>query len=150
MAAVEKLLNELANLLNADGLNYVVSLRLYQLPYAPGARPEQYIAQALGPAVVVGGSSPATGSDILAEVEDALRHAGNHGYGPSPVTLCSVEFNELLRRVLSDIEQTVSAATVTTKISLKEGHPDVPVFWDFGFVLAGPHGAQVIIGSSSD
>lgn len=146
--ADEKMLNELAGLL--DGLNYVVFLRLYCMPFLPGAGPEHYIAQALGPAAVIGGSSPATGQEVLAEVEEALRHTGERAYGPRPSTLRSKKFKELLSRVLSYIEQAVAGATLIEKFWLKEGHPDYPVFWDFAFVIAGPTGAEVFIGSSSD
>jgi hypothetical protein len=146
--AVEEVLNELAGLLN--GLNYVVFLRLYRIPFSPGAGPEQYIAQALGPAAVIGGSSPAMGQEVLAEVEEALRHAGDRAYGPRPSTLRSKKFKELLRSVLSYIEQAVAGSTVIERFWLKEGHPAYPVFWDFAFVIAGRHEAEVFIGSSSD
>jgi len=150
MAAIEDMLGELATQLNFNGLNYVVSLRLYRRPFSPGVGPAEYIAQALGSTAVIGGSSPATSPEILAEVEEALRHAGAHGYAPCPATLGSGEFQELLQRLLSAIEQAATNAAVTARFSLKEGHPDYPVFWDFGFVIAGPYDALVFIGSSSD
>ena len=48
------------------------------------------------------------------------------------------------------IEQSVVGATVIERFWLKEGHPAYPVFWDFAFVIAGPHETKVFIGSSSD
>src|SRR5262245_25519615 len=117
---IEATLKKLAEVLY--GTNYQVFLRLYRLPFSPRASAEEYITQALGPAAVVGRTSPATGPEVLAEVEAALRYAGDRSSGPRPSALRSK----------------------------KEGHPACPVFWDFSYVLAGPTGANVFIGSSSD
>jgi hypothetical protein len=146
--AIEKVLIELAGLLN--GLNYVVFLRLDRMPFSPGAGAEHYIAKALGPAAVLGGSSPVPGQEVLTQVEEALRHAGDRAYGPRPSTLRSKKFKELLHQVLSYIEQALAEATLIETFWLTKGHPAYPVFWDFAFVIAGPTGAEVFIGSSSD
>lgn len=147
---VESVLDELSKLLY--GYNYEVFLRLYKLPYLPGAGAgaEQYISEALGPTAVVGGSCPVTGQKVLAEVEESLLHAGDEGYGPLPSALGLEKFNELLKSVLSHTERSVSSATLIEQFWLKEGHPAYPVFWDFAFVIAGPLGVEVFIGSSSD
>src|SRR5262249_30189375 len=105
---------------------------------------------ALGAAAVVGGSSPATGKDVLTEVEEVLRHEGDEGYGPRPQALQSQKFEDLLSLVLSHLEQALGEASLVERFWLKEGHPDYPVFWDFAYVIAGPTAAEVFIGSSSD
>jgi hypothetical protein len=43
-----------------------------------------------------------------------------------------------------------SQATLVVNFWLKAGHPAYPVFWGFAFVIAGPRGAEVFVGSSSD
>jgi hypothetical protein len=145
---IEKVLRKLARLLY--GWNYTVSLRVYRLPFSPDAGAEHYIAQALGPASVIGGTSQATEQDVLAEVEEALRHEGDDGYGPPRSVLRSQKFEELLSLVLSHLEKALGEASLIQRFWLKEGHPDYPVFWDFAFVIAGPTTAEVFIGSSSD
>jgi hypothetical protein len=146
--AIEAVLSELTEIL--FGRNYAVYLRRDTMPFLPGAGAVQYVAQALGPAAVVGGSCTATGQEVLAAVEGALRHTGDRGYGPPPATLRSEKFEELLKSVLSHIEQALSGATHIEAFWLKKGHPAYPVFWDFAFVIAGPAGAEVFIGSSTD
>ncbi len=145
---VESVLSELSTLLY--GYNYEVFLRRFKIPYLPGAGAEQYICEALGPTAVVGGSCPVTGQAVLTEVKESLLHAGDEGYGPLPTALGSEKFNELLKSVLAYTERAVSSATLIEQFWLKEGHPAYPVFWDFAFVIAGPLGVEVFIGSSSD
>jgi hypothetical protein len=132
------------------GTNYQVFLQLYRVPFSPGSSAVEYITQALGPAAVVGGTSPVFGAEVLADVENALRYAGNYASGPDPSVFLSKMFDELMGRVLSHIRQAASEATLVEQFWLKDGHPAYPVFWDFGYVFAGPLGAEVLIGSSSD
>jgi hypothetical protein len=145
---MDAVLGELTTLLY--GYNYAVFLRQYSVPYSPDAGVEQYVAQALGAAAIVGGSRPVTGTEVRAEVEEDLRHAGDRAYGPLPEALRSPRFEELLRTLLSHIELATARATLIQAFWLKEGHPAYPVFWDFAFVIAGPCHTDVLIGSSSD
>jgi hypothetical protein len=55
-----------------------------------------------------------------------------------------------LGTVLSYIGQAVSEATFIRRFWLKDGHPSYPVFWGFAYVIAGPRGANIFVGSSSD
>jgi hypothetical protein len=144
---LELVLKELAELLY--GLNYAVFLRLYRMPFS-GAGLEEYVAQALGPTAVVGGSLPVTGQELLAEIEKSLRYAGDSGSGPHQSALHSKKFEELLGKIFSYFEYVVSGANLVEQFWLKEGHPDYPVFWDFAYIIAGTHEAVVFIGSSSD
>lgn len=132
------------------GYNYQVFLRRYKMPYMPGANTQHYIAAALGPTAVVGGSCSVTRQEVLAEVEKSLQHTGDNAYGPRPSVLSSKKFKDMLKSVLTHIERAASSATLIEQFWLKEGHPAYPVFWDFAFVVAGPSGVEVFIGSSSD
>lgn len=132
------------------GINYVVFLRAYRCPFVPDAPAEWYVYQALGPDVVVGGIGEVGGPEVLAEVESALRYAGDRHAGPKPVVLRSRRYKGLVRAVLSELEQAVAEASVVATFWLREGHPAYPVFWDFAFVIAGPAGGLVFVGSSSD
>jgi hypothetical protein len=145
---VEALLSELEPLLY--GYNYQVFLRAYRVPFAPGEPAEWYVARALGPAAVVGGSVPVTGPEIVAEVERSLRYAGDEGSGPKPAALQSRQFEELVAGVLDELARAGAGAEMLAQFWLRDGHPAYPVFWDFAFVIAGPGGGLVLIGSSSD
>ena len=145
---MEAFLAELEPLLY--GYNYQVFLRVYRALFAPDESAAWYVAQALGPSAVITGSVPVAGAVIAAEVEQSLRYAGDEGSGPKPSALRSRRFNELVPAVLSELERAIAGATLLVAFGLREGHPAYPVFWDFAFVIAGPAGGLVFIGSSSD
>jgi hypothetical protein len=132
------------------GLNYAVSLRAYRVPFDPAASAEWYIHQALGTDLVIGGVQPCSASEVLEEVEQSLRYNGTGSAGPDPEVLQSDRFNELVAALLAELSYATSDATLVTTFWLRQGHPFYPVFWDFAFVIAGPSGGLVFIGSSSD
>lgn len=146
--AIDETLDELAGLLY--GMNYSVFLRRYPVPFQADAGADWYVAQAVGPTAVTGGTSKVTATEVLTEVEELLRHAGDHAYGPDASFLQSAKYTELLSRVLAYVEQATAEATLIEWFWLKEGHPYCSVYWDFAYVFAGPLEAEVFIGSSSD
>jgi hypothetical protein len=75
---------------------------------------------------------------------------GEKTSGPDPSVVQSKRFDELVGRVLSYIERAASGATRIEQFWLRDGHSAYPVFWEFAYVLAGPLGAEILIGSSSD
>lgn len=145
---MEALLAELEPLLY--GYNYQVFLRVYRVPFASDAPAQWYISESLGPSAVIGGVVPSTGPGILAEVEQSLRYVGDVGSGPKPGALRSRRFKALVPAVLAELEQAIAGAVLFAQFWLRNGHPAYPVFWDFAFVIAGPAGGLVFIGSSSD
>jgi hypothetical protein len=145
---MEVLLSELERLLY--GYDYCVFLRAYRIPFVPGKPAEWYVSQALGSAAVIGGLGQVTGPEIAAEVERSLRYAGDGSSGPKPSVLQSHRFEELVAGVLDELARAVAGAELLAGFWLRDGHPAYPVFWDFGFVIAGPGGGLVLIGSSSD
>jgi hypothetical protein len=145
---VEELLAELEPLLY--GHNYQVFLRVYRVPFAPHAPAESYIAAALGSSAVVGEVAVASRIEVVAEVEDSLRYAGDEGSGPEQSVLDSQRFKDLVLAVIAELERAISGSTLLTRFCLLEGHPAYPVFWDFAFVIAGQSGGLVFVGSSSD
>jgi hypothetical protein len=87
---------------------------------------------------------------MFAEVEQALRYAGDPSSGPRATVLQSSQFEELLDIVLTHLEQASSDAISITNFWLKEGHPAYPVFWDVAFVIIGAKQVVVFIRLSSD
>jgi hypothetical protein len=145
---MEALLTELEELL--DGYNYTVSYHLYRVPFAPCRSAEWYVTEALGPSAVVSGVVPVTGTEIVEVVGQSLRYVGDEGSGPKPSVLKSQRFNEMVSAVLRELNLAITGASLLAEFGLSEGHPAYPVFWDFAFVIAGPLGGLVFIGSSSD
>jgi hypothetical protein len=147
---VEAALSELESL--RPGLNYVVSLDLHRVAAIPGGggTPEQYVAAALGPKAVVGGTAEVTAADMLTEVERCIRWAGDRGSHPDSAAIRSPRLDELVACVLSHMERAAASYAFVRRFWLLSGHPHYPVQWDFAYVLAGTGGAEVFIGSSSD
>jgi hypothetical protein len=133
------------------GFNYVVSLRLFRVPCRADASNGWYLAEALGPTSAVRRFDSATPREVLADVEYALRYEGDENAGPKPSARRSVRFRELLRYVLEELERVVSAATALNSFDVRECSPMLyPVFWGFGYVIAGPDEVLVIVGAASD
>lgn len=132
------------------GNNYAVFLRAYRTPYHRGASTEWYVSQALGSKAVVGAVTQVSLEQMHTEVEESLRFSGDDGSGPKPEAIASPDFNQLLAGVLAELNRAADDAELLSHFFLFEGHPAYPVFWDFGFVIAGPRGGLVFIGSSSD
>ena len=145
--AVEATLKKLQSLLY--GYNYAVSLRSFHVPFDSAATVENYIHQVL-PNSEIGGTQLVSGQEVLENVEQSLRYAGDAGSGPKPAVLNSTKFEELLAKVLSHLKQAVSGATSIFYFWLRKGHPDYPVYWDFAFVMIGLEYVEIFIGSSSD
>ncbi len=145
--AIEATLSKLQSLLY--GYNYAVFLHTYHVPVMRGASVEDYIVQAF-PNAQVGGLQPVSAQEMLVDVEQSLRYAGDAGAGPKPTALNSSRFEHLLAAVLSYLQQRVAGATSITSFWLRRGHPAHPVFWDFAFVIVGSDQVEIFVGSSSD
>ena len=120
---METSLAELERLLY--GYNYQVFLRVYRVPFTPYASAEWYITQALGPSAVIGGVVPAAGSEIVIEVEQSLRYAGDADSGPEPLTLQSQQFEALVPALLSELERTIAGAELLGTILVARRSPGV-------------------------
>lgn len=144
---VEAALTELESLL--PGMNYVVSLDLHRVPSIPEGTLKQHITAAIGPSAVIGGARVVALADMLAKVEWCLRWPGDSGSHPDKTAIQSPRLNELVACVLSHLQQT-AVSSVIWKFWILSGHPHYPVQWHFAYLLAGPTGSEVFIGSSSD
>lgn len=145
--AIKATLKKLQSLLY--GYNYAVALRSYRVPFDSAATVENYIHQVL-PNSEIGGTQLVSGQEVLVNVDQSLRYAGDAGSGPEPAVLNSTKFEELLAKVFLHLEQAISGATSIFYFWLRSGHPDYPVYWDFAFVLIGSEYVEIFIGSSSD
>ena len=145
---VEDALNELESLL--PGLNYELWFDLIRVPPIPCGAPEQYVASALGPRAIVGGTAEVSAADMLSEVERCIRWAGDSGAHPDQAAIGSPRLDELVACVGAHLAHVAADSTAVWSFWLKDGHPHYPIFWDFAYVLAGPACAEVFIGSSSD
>ena len=144
---VEKALTELEDML--PGLNYMVRLDLHRVPAIPDGTPEQYVRAALGQEPVIWRTCEVALADMLTDVEQCLRWAGDEGSHPDEEAIRSPRLDELVSVVRSHLARAAAGASVWS-FCFKSGNPHYPVQWHFEYVLAGPGGAEVFIGSSSD
>lgn len=140
----------MANLLNANGWNYTVTLLTWSLPANNGIETADYIRTALGSATIVGKVSPVQGNDVIDTIKYSLTYLGDRDHGPLPEILLSQEFLNLQQTILDDAQQNITQADSSWSFTLLEGHPAYPVFWDFSYILVSRSEVNIIIGSASD
>src|SRR5262245_10782060 len=132
------------------GYNYSVSLKVFRVPFALRAEPEDYIVAALGEQAVIEGIQPVTSDELAADVEASLRYAGSDADGPTAENLKSARFNELFGCVLRHVAEKCQQSTMIVSFRISDGHPFYPVFWDFAYLMIAPGSTEIFIGSSSD
>jgi len=133
-----------------EGCNYTVSLFHY---FSPGQQPDlvAHLSAVLPTTdIEIGGSSATTVEEAITEIQDALGHRGDSGYGPIPENIESERYKVLVTRILRDCRGLMEAAERVALFWLKNGHPAYPVFWDFAFAAYTDEGVHVLMGSSSD
>ena len=140
----------IADLLNADGINYTVFLQT-SVVSPPGDRSsEELVRAALGSSSLIGGIQDVPSKEMVDEVRASLSYAGDAGAGPGPGVVQSTRFNTLLDTLTADLQALASRAAAVEQFWLKAGHPAYPVFWDFAFLVRNTQESVVIVGSSSD
>ena len=151
MTLAQELLDRIAGLLNRDATNYTVFLRLYQMSIAGGGDdPRAYIHKALGADIEIGDVEKIEEADLLAELDELIRFAGDPGAGPNDSVLKSEELSDALIELNRSVSELANQAKRIDRFWLKAGHPAYPVFWDFAYIFLKGEAATILIGSSSD
>ncbi len=145
-----QILEEIAKTLSADGLNYTVFLKFFEVPLPNPTGKEAIIKMVFGAAAALGGLQKVEKASVWPSLRDALLYAGDDAAGPDAGTLRSERFLALMGVLEDEVHNLVEAANATESFWLQGGHPAYPVFWDFAFLISGKAGASVLIGSSSD
>lgn len=149
-AALETTLDTIAHRLFDDSLNYSPSFMVAELKGMAGRPLRELLELAIGGAVAIGGSQPASAADVLQSVRAALDYRGDHGSHPGLEYLASAEFTRDAGLAMAQVGKLVEGAEAIISFELEAGHPFYPVFWDFAFLIEKCGDAVVFIGSSSD
>jgi hypothetical protein len=132
------------------GFNYCVFLRVYRCEIGGDAKPLDVIQKVLGVEAIPGSLIESNAHEMTIEIDECLRFRGDEGSGPDLLALDSIEFKEAVARMVTALEREADRATEISRFWLIEGHPDYPVFWDYGYVLMQGRRAVVLLGCSSD
>ena len=105
---------------------------------------------AFGSDAVIADAASVGIEELVDEVSECLRYAGDDGAGPGPNVTQSGRFKELLVELTTELRLLCMSASRIERFRFKDGHPGYPVFWDFAFLVRTERGSLVLVGSSSD
>lgn len=131
------------------GLNYVVSLDVYDVIHAPGANPTEIILECF-PEATIGNFTASDATNVLDAFDRDIHYLGDSSSGPKPSTLNSIDFKALFKKVRAYFAASCHDADTIHEFWLSDGHPFYPVQWDFAFLLGFDAHSTIWIGSSSD
>jgi hypothetical protein len=146
----QRILTEMADLLNSDGLNYSVFLKAYSGAKESTSNISEIATALIGNGVVVSEIRDVDAADVVEEVRQNLSYAGNENASPNGEILASAEFSNLVKSILESIAQLSKSSTGIKALTFAEGHPAYPVFWDFAFLFMSENDCLLLVGSSSD
>ncbi len=146
----QRILDEIADLLNTDSLNYTVFLQSYEVQLTRSTEASVIIKMALQTEATLGGIDDIQSAAVWPEVESSLLYTGNKAHGPSEVSVKSEKFIALVEVLRKQVGELADTATRCEIFWLETGHPAYPVFWDFAFLFRRNESASIFIGSSSD
>lgn len=146
----QRMLTEMADLLNSDGINYTVFLKAYSGGIAGTSNIGDIVNGLVGNDVVVSGVSDSDVTEVVQELRQCLGYVGDEGAGPGLKTLRLAEFSRLLKSILESVTQLNETSYGLKSLGFAKGHPAFPVFWDFAFLFLRSDEHVLLIGSSSD
>lgn len=153
MSAIVRLnhdLTEYCAALGRGSLNYTVSVALFEAPGAGGRGADVILRAALGSGAELGDFRACDAAKVVAMVTDAFRYTGDDDSHPSRDFVGSQRGVQALESIQRDLLDLMAGADSIGEITIRNGHPFYPVFWDYAFVIAHREDASVLVGSSSD
>jgi hypothetical protein len=146
----QRVLTEMADLLNSDGINYSVSLSAY-LGLKEGTDDvNSIINRLIGHKVVLNSLRDASVAEVVETLRQSLGYVGDDSAGPGPSVLKSRDFSRLMESICDSVVQLSQAFCRIESFEFAEGHPHYPVFWDFAYLFRGNDEHLLLVGSSSD
>ncbi|MUI11004.1 hypothetical protein GJV26_00630 [Massilia dura] len=140
----------MADLLNSDGINYSVFLRVYSgLPESTDDI-HTIVTRLIGHEAVLAGVRDVGVSEVVETLLQSLGYVGDEGAGPGPNVLRSPDFSRLLGNIRDNVVQLSQTVYGIKSFVFARGHPAYPVFWDFAYLFLGNHQHVLLLGSSSD
>jgi hypothetical protein len=146
----EKLLTDMADLLNSDGVNYSVFLQAYSGGKGFESGIERIVKRLIGHDVVLSSVHIVNVTEVVETLHQSLSYLGDESAGPGASVHESTEFSRLLESIRDSVVQLSQTAYEIKKFEFTEGHPAYPVFWDFAYLFLGNDQHVLLIGSSSD
>lgn len=146
----QKLLTDMADLLNSDGINYSVFLRAYSDVTKNATGIDSVVTGLLGHEVVLNGERDVNVTEVVETLGQSLSYVGDAGAGPGPSVLRSTDFTRLLQCIRDSVVQLSQTVYGIKSFEFAEGHPAYPVFWDFAYLFLGNDEHVLLVGSSSD
>jgi RNA binding exosome subunit len=146
----QRILTEMAELLNSDGWNYSVFLKAYSGATESASNISDIVNALIGNGIAVDEVRDVDATEVTEEVSRSLGYVGNESAGPSAKILASAEFSNLVKSILESIAQLSKSSTGIKALTFVEGHPAYPVFWDFAFLFLSENDCLLLVGSSSD
>ena len=146
----QELLTEMADLLNSDGVNYSVFLRVYSGVMESANGIDSIVSGLIGGDVVLGGVRDANVSEVVETLRQSFGYVGEESAGPGTSVLGSTEFSRLLGSIRDSVARLSQTAYGIKSFEFAEGHPAYPVFWEFAYLFLGNGRHVLLVGSSSD
>jgi hypothetical protein len=146
----QKILTEMAKLLNSDGWNYSVFLQAYSGATESAGNISDIVNALIGNGVAVDQVRDVDATEVIEAVSQSLGYVGHESAGPGAKVLASAEYSNLLRSILESIARLSKSSTGIKALAFAEGHPAYPVFWDFAFLFLSENDCLLLVGSSSD
>lgn len=145
-----RMLTEMADLLNSDGINYSVSLGVYSGLTGSTGDISIIVNRLIGHEVVINSIRDVGVTAVVETLRQSLGYVGDDGAGPGPRVLRSTDFSRLLGGILDSIVQLSQTVYGIKSFEFADGHPYYPVFWDFAYLFLGSDEHVLLVGSSSD
>lgn len=146
----QKMLTEMADLLDSDGINYSVSLSLYSGLKETAGDINSVVTGLIGDDAVLDGIRNASMSEVVETLRQSLSYVGDDGAGLGPSTLRTADFSRLLESICHSVLQLSQTGSGIKSFQFVRGHPHYPVFWDFAYLFLGNDEDVLLVGSSSD
>lgn len=89
----QRLLTEMADLLNSDGINYSVSLSTYSGLQENAGDINSFVSRLIGHKVVLNSLHEVSVTEVVETLRQSLGYVGDHGAGPGPSVLKSRDFS---------------------------------------------------------
>ena len=148
---LNKIFTQFCKKVNGWGaLNYCASLKVFPALEKAGSSAKEIVESALKKSVKLSHCYKYTEQEILEDVEKSLLYVGDDGAYPNLDFVKSENFKIITTKILESIKTELSKSSQVIGVSIVEGHPFYPVFWDFSFILESNENAYLVVGSSSD
>ena len=146
----QRVLTEMADVLNSDGINYSVSLSAYSGLKEGAGDINSIVNRLIGHKVALSSLRDASVAEVMETLRQSLGYVGDDGAGPGPSVLKSRDFSRLLESICDSVVQLSQTVCEIKSFEFAEGHPHYAVFWDFAYLFQGNDEHLLLVGSSSD